>query len=237
MPVPHEVVERRAHREPGDSEIRAQLALGRDRVADAELLDQVEHAAARLALLRHGSGRGRGHGRAEPDSVRRRGQYQSCGDGCRSELVPAASRQRRTVDGSKKWNRDGSTASSASPAPTRAPRPRIDARGEQRARVREERRVLLAVAATSVETRRSTRKKRACRRRAPRAPRPRTREPREVGRASAGVLEASGRTPRITAADVGAGAVGSVERDADAAEDDARRPRPSPRRGSSPGSR
>ena len=30
----------------------AQLALGRDRVADAELLDQVEHAVARLALLR-----------------------------------------------------------------------------------------------------------------------------------------------------------------------------------------
>ena len=55
-PVADEIVERGPHREPRDAEVGAQLPLGRDRVADAELLDQVEDAAPRLALLRDGAG-------------------------------------------------------------------------------------------------------------------------------------------------------------------------------------
>ena len=44
MPVADEIVERRPHRQARDAEVDAELPLGRDRVADAELLDQVEHA-------------------------------------------------------------------------------------------------------------------------------------------------------------------------------------------------
>src|SRR5581483_8978907 len=51
--LPREVVERRADREPRDAEIGRELPLGRDRRADAELLDQLEHLLARHALLRH----------------------------------------------------------------------------------------------------------------------------------------------------------------------------------------
>ena len=53
-PFADEVVERRAHRQPGDAEVAAQLTLGRDRLADAELLDEVEHPAPGLGLLGHG---------------------------------------------------------------------------------------------------------------------------------------------------------------------------------------
>ena len=47
----HELVERRAHGQPGDAEVDPELSLRRDRIADAERLDQLEHALAGLALL------------------------------------------------------------------------------------------------------------------------------------------------------------------------------------------
>ena len=53
MPFADEVVERCADRQARDAEVGAELALGRDRLADGQPLDQVEHALARLALLRH----------------------------------------------------------------------------------------------------------------------------------------------------------------------------------------
>ena len=46
------LVDRRPHGQPRDAEIVTQLPLGRDRAADADLLDQVEYLIARLALLR-----------------------------------------------------------------------------------------------------------------------------------------------------------------------------------------
>ena len=48
-----EVVEGGADGQPRDAEVGAELPLGRDRVADAELLDEVEDTVSRLALLRH----------------------------------------------------------------------------------------------------------------------------------------------------------------------------------------
>ena len=55
MALADEVVERRADGQPRDAEVDAEQALGRDRVADVERLDQLEHLLARLALLRHRS--------------------------------------------------------------------------------------------------------------------------------------------------------------------------------------
>src|SRR5262245_1537855 len=45
-----ELVEGSADGQPRDAEIGAELTLGRDRRADAELLDQVEHLATCLTL-------------------------------------------------------------------------------------------------------------------------------------------------------------------------------------------
>src|SRR5262249_13133893 len=42
VPLPDEVVERGANSEPGDAEVRAQLPLGRNRLADGEVLDEIE---------------------------------------------------------------------------------------------------------------------------------------------------------------------------------------------------
>src|SRR5207248_2801024 len=53
----HELVERRADGEAGDAEVDAELTLGRDRVADAQRLDQRQDAPARLAPLRHRAAR------------------------------------------------------------------------------------------------------------------------------------------------------------------------------------
>ena len=90
-------------------ELDAEHALGRDRVADLERLDQLEHLLAGLALLRH------------------RGARQLGGGGC------GASRgSRRPVSRSKNWRRRGSTASSTR-SPTRRRRARVDAGREQRA--------------------------------------------------------------------------------------------------------
>ena len=57
--LPDEIVEGGAHREPGNAEVRAQLTLGRDRVADGVLLDEVEHEIPGLRLLRHAEHRNR----------------------------------------------------------------------------------------------------------------------------------------------------------------------------------
>ena len=54
VPLAREIVERGAKREPRDAEIGAQLSLGRDRLPDLELLDEIEYEIPRLALLRHG---------------------------------------------------------------------------------------------------------------------------------------------------------------------------------------
>src|SRR5262249_35668653 len=53
-PLADEVVEGGADGQSRDAEIRAELALRRDRIADAEPLDEIHHLALRLALLRHG---------------------------------------------------------------------------------------------------------------------------------------------------------------------------------------
>ena len=53
--VAHEIVERGSDRQPRDSEVGAQVALGRDCLPDLERLDQVEDALTGLALFRHGT--------------------------------------------------------------------------------------------------------------------------------------------------------------------------------------
>jgi hypothetical protein len=60
-----EVVQCGADRQPRDAEVGAQLTLRGDRVADRELLDQVEHEVARRRLLRH-----RGHRNPAPGVVK-----------------------------------------------------------------------------------------------------------------------------------------------------------------------
>ena len=84
----HELVERGADGQPRDAEIEAEQPLRRDRVADLERLDQLEHLLAGLALLGHAV------------SVTARGS--------------SAARRRAggaPVCGSKNWSRPGSTAS------------------------------------------------------------------------------------------------------------------------------
>jgi len=51
--VADEVVQGGPYGEPGDAEVERQLALGGDGLADRKLLDQVQHAVARLLLLAH----------------------------------------------------------------------------------------------------------------------------------------------------------------------------------------
>src|SRR6266550_3132464 len=94
-----QLVERRAKREPRHAEIRAELALGRDRLTHAEAFDQVEHAVPGLALL--------GHGAAASSSA---------GSASRSS---AANGRRAPLRESKKCRRAGSAASLIG-APTRA---------------------------------------------------------------------------------------------------------------------
>ena len=77
----HQLVERCADRQSRDTEVDAELPLGRDRVADSERLDQLEHALAGLALLRQRAARAG---------------------------APAVSR-RAPLSGSKKWKPAGST--------------------------------------------------------------------------------------------------------------------------------
>ena len=103
IPLAHELVERGAHGEARDAEIDPELPLRRDRVADAERLDQLEHPLAGLALLRQRAAR----------------------------AGAAAASSRAPLSGSKKWKLAGSTARSSS-APTRALGPRVDPRGEER---------------------------------------------------------------------------------------------------------
>src|SRR5207302_10769462 len=86
-----EPVESGAHGQPGDAEVGAQLSLGRDRLADPQLLDEIEHLVARLALFRH---------LVKTTSSR---MAASRGASAARRLVP--------VFGSKKWKRCGSTAS------------------------------------------------------------------------------------------------------------------------------
>src|SRR6476661_3797461 len=89
----HELVERRAHRQPRDTEVDAELPFRGDGVADAERLDELQDALARLALL----------GQAPTPA---------------SSGAPVVL-NRSPVAGSKKWKRAGSTAS-LSRSPTRA---------------------------------------------------------------------------------------------------------------------
>ncbi len=51
--LPRKVVEGGPHGQPRDAEVGAQLPLRRNRGAHPQLLDQVEHVLARVALLRH----------------------------------------------------------------------------------------------------------------------------------------------------------------------------------------
>src|SRR5205814_6807716 len=87
-----ELVERRAHGEARDAEVAGQVALGRDRVADLEALDQIEHTLAGFALLRH------------PATI---------------AGLAAPVRMRAPVSTEKNWKRPGSSASSRR-LPTRA---------------------------------------------------------------------------------------------------------------------
>src|SRR5262249_34377598 len=50
-PLANEVVERCPNGETRHTEVRAELTLGRNGVADGQLLDQIEHTLARLTLL------------------------------------------------------------------------------------------------------------------------------------------------------------------------------------------
>ena len=124
----HEIVEGGAHREPGNAEVRAQLTLGRDRVADGVLLDEVEHEVARLRLLRHAEHRNR-----PPVLVKTRTALTQC-----AAEAAGASRTARPgtssdapVSASKKWNRDG-IESEANRVPHTRSRSRIDTRIEKR---------------------------------------------------------------------------------------------------------
>ncbi len=116
MALAHEVVERGAHGEAGHAEVGAQLPLRGNRVADRELLDEVEHQVARRGLLRHVAHRsgavGSGH-----DQERCSAQKAIEVVGCR--WLASARRSDAPVAASKKWKRDGSTARRSDP-PTRA---------------------------------------------------------------------------------------------------------------------
>src|SRR3954469_157328 len=91
MTLAHELVERCTDRQARDSEVGAQLALRRDRLADRQALDEVEHLLARLALLRH--------------------RAASSGSGAGDSASAASAAKRFSpVSGSKKWKRSGSTA-------------------------------------------------------------------------------------------------------------------------------
>src|SRR5580765_2689918 len=84
-----ELVQRGSHRQPRDTEVDAELALRRDRLTDAEAVDQVEDPVAGLGLLGHvATGARRGSGAVSGSSV-----------------LP--------LSGSKKCSRAGSSASSS----------------------------------------------------------------------------------------------------------------------------
>ena len=174
---------------------------------------------ARLALLGHGS---RASGPPSASAAARRP--------LRRLPSEALARSRR----SKKWNREGSTASAGGAARARCPG--IDARGEERARVREQRRSSSPSACASTATcAASTRKKTARPRRAPRD------LDLDARRGSAGARARRPRTPRagcprITSLTPVTGRRPRRE-GRGAAEARPRRPRPSPRRGSSRGIR
>ena len=124
MPVADEVVERRANGQARDAEVGAELPLGRDRVADAELLDQVEDAvrasrsASSTVVARcHRVGRHR----------RPSGQDQLC----RTGALPAraASRNASATPSPDRRNGSGRGRRRASTRPA----PRIRVRGSRRA--------------------------------------------------------------------------------------------------------
>ena len=55
-PVADEVLDRGAQRQPRDAEVAREPSLGRDRLADVEAFDQLEHPLPGLFLLVHGRG-------------------------------------------------------------------------------------------------------------------------------------------------------------------------------------
>ena len=119
-----EVVERRPHRQPRDAEVGAQLTLGRNRIADRQLLDEVEHEISRLRLLRHA-----GHRSLLPIVVNTMATTLiwatvTIEDSLGAESLPSSD---APDPGSKKWKRPGSTAKRSGP-PTRA-----EVRGSTRA--------------------------------------------------------------------------------------------------------
>src|SRR5262249_43438586 len=92
MTVADKVVERGPDGQPGDAEIGAQLAFGRNGCAHLEVLDQGEHSLTRLALL--------GHVTTEESVSAMVSVARSCS--IASRLAP--------LSGAKKWNCVGSTA-------------------------------------------------------------------------------------------------------------------------------
>ena len=86
----HELVERRAHGQPRDAEVDPELALGGDRLADAERLDQLEDALACLALLRHRAPTSSAHRRPSRAARPSRDRRSGTGAGSTRELERAA---------------------------------------------------------------------------------------------------------------------------------------------------
>ena len=157
-----EIVERRSHRQARDTEVGAQLPLGRDRVADAELLDQVEHPAraSRSASSLFGLRRHRVVAAILPAS-----------DGWSRPVMlkrSAATAPRRSAGsaapspGSKKWKPRADRRASVAFSPGR-----IRVRGSTRAvnsvaLLGEERRVVVRLAADSAVTRGASTRKNTC---------------------------------------------------------------------------
>ena len=211
-----EVVQRRAHREPRDAEIGAQLALRRDRLADVE-------------AARSGRAPGPWSGSAWSGCSRRQpavGASAGCGSSTGSPT------RLRPVSGSKKWKRAGSTARRRR-SPTRAVALGLDARGEERALALE--RLDLARCGLRVAGRRGVDGEEDVRvgaellehrhgRLQRRQPGAREARPRS---------NASGRIPRTIRPVAGGRAPRRVERHADASRRRPRRHPAAPRRGSS----
>ena len=181
----HELVERGANRQPRHAEIDGQLALRRDRLADAELLDQVEDAVPHLALLRHRLRRFAVRHRVRSCPIQFEASYGSCAVvktilAERLSVAPAAVALASTGSAAQRRRRreeveprriDGELASGRPGARRRAS---VDSRREQRRLGREQRRLVLAPSHRS-RPRAATRRpgsRRGSRRRAPRARRP-----------------------------------------------------------------
>ena len=97
----HEVVERGPYGQARDAEVGAELTLRRDRVADGELLDEVEHEVSRRRLLRHAAHRNPAPRTGQDQDAR---QCATSSDSGRRAAV-RLERARRRSSTSKKWKR------------------------------------------------------------------------------------------------------------------------------------